>query len=206
MRLLIPGLFVLIFLLFGCISQPSQDNNVSEIIDDVQETIQPELPLETLPEEEPDKEIETQKLKENFVCNDPLIFEKIDELFEGELFIGQLAGLGGGRGIFTCNILIDNQAIIQMEIRSQFGIESATYFFNDQERQYFLQVSDFEKTQETITETSYSYYSPSTGETRILFMDTDREKPAVVKIKVLLNYDFGPEKLFEVANALEKII
>ena len=206
MKLFIPLLLVLIFLFFGCVSQSSQDDSVPEIIGDVQETIQQELPLETPLEEEPDKEIETQKLKENFVCKDELIYEKIDELFEGELFIGQLAGLGGGRGIFTCNILIDNQAIIQMEIRSQFDIESATYFFNDQERQYFLQVSDFEKTQGTITETSFSYYSPSTRETRILFIDTDREKPVVVKIKALLNYNFGPEKLFEVANALEKII
>lgn len=203
MRLLIPLLLAFMVLLFGCVSQ-SQDNNVPELIDDVKETIQPKEPVE-LPKEPP-QEVETQKLKENFVCNDPLIFEKMDELFEGELFIGQLAGLGGGRGIFTCNILIDNQAIIQMEIRSQFDIESATYFFNDQERQYFLQVKDFEKTQVNITSRSFSYYSPKTEETRILFLDTDREKPTVVKIKVLLNYDLGPEKLFEVARALEKII
>jgi len=205
MKLIIPLLLAIMVLIFGCVSQ-LQDENVLEVIDDVQETIKADLPIEPSNDELPQDEVEIQKLKENFICNDPLIFEKMDEIFEGELFIGQLAGLGGGRGIFTCNILIDNQPIIQMEIRSQFDIETATYFYNDQERQYFFQVSDFEKTEETITENSASYYSTSTEETRLLFIDTDREKPIVVKIKALADYDLGPEKLFEVANTLEKII
>ncbi len=153
MKFVIVLLFALLFLLLGCVSQiPETDTN--QVTDEIQQNEQ-EIPLENSPDnepvqnenEKPNTEIETQKLGDEFVCNDPLIFEKIDELFEGELFIGRLAGLGGARGIFTCNILIDNQPIVQIELRQQFDIGEAVYLFNDQERQYFLQFSDFEKNQ-----------------------------------------------------------
>ncbi len=198
---------LLLFLVSGCATQAPEDNAPADA--NIVENIPQKPPAETLPAAEPSGDgvpPETVKMTSDFVCRNPVILEKLRPLFNGDLYIGQLAGLGAGRGVFTCNLIVDNQAVMQLELRQQRDLFEALYFISDQERIYMYNVKDFEKKRESITENSFSYYSPGTGETRIVFIDTDSEKPVVVKLKTLAPYHSEREKLFEAARALEELI
>jgi len=207
-KFLVVALLLTIVAFSACISQERpNDSNESIEQEDISGDSESIEPNEQTPNPVVDnQESLTQKLPESFTCNDTLIFSELEKLFDGEFYIGKLAGLGGARGIFTCNILLDNQPIIQMEIRQQNDFFDTLTFVEAQDELYLTQVKDFEKSPADITENSFSYFSPSTMELRILFIDADRTKSVVVKLKTLGDYHFEKDKLFEVARAMEKII
>ncbi len=150
--------------------------------------------------------IQETRLSEPYYCNDKIVGEEIRGIFGTSTTISKLPSFGGAVNLAQCNIVVNNISIIQYEIRQQADFITAFDYMADQSNQYMNQVNGFQKKSESITENSFSFDLGGEGEKRIIFIDTDPDKPVVVKLKTLGGSGISMETLLGVAGAIEKII
>ena len=202
------GFTLLILLLSGCINNSEinefaldQINNGGQggidPIDNINDIIPPVIPHK--------KDSEELKFTPPYVCEEDVVQEALDPLFGSEIKVSRILKFGGPINLAKCNIVVDNIPILQFEFVKHERFDKALNYMQDQERQYVTQL-DFAKQKESITENASSFVSLKTGESRIIFIDSDPTEPVVVKIKSFPGDTANVDTLRKVGVALEKIL